>query len=757
MSMRPDFTRTLTRQYLFALLLIALLAFVAYLTVVYIISSSHNLGNYVKVCDQQQVESQRIAYLSLSLAQAQTPQDRSRFRAQLEENIDALANSEDAFAQAGSALFMAAKFSPELLPLYFNEPQHLDQEIRSYLDLARKVDRAPDGSLTPNNPDLQLIQKMSNNELLVGLNQGVGLVRSDWKVQRERLLWAQLIVLAAILLTLCLEGSLIFRPMVNMIATETRQLVASEHQLSAVLNTVNEAIFSADEQGKILSANREAARLWNYEIKNLLGQSLDHLFLDPGFFEDVLSQSLEQASVARIEAEAIAKDGHRFPAEVTLDHTVVDGEIIYILVGRDITDRQQYQKRLLEAKELAEAVNRAKSEFLANMSHEIRTPMNGIMGMTDILLETELSPAQHDHILTIRESSEVLLSLLNDILDLSKIEAGRFEIRPDPFDLRACVEGALDQLTPKALEKELDLVYLIHEDVPTILIGDQRRLHQVLINLVGNAIKFTTQGEIYLEVKASMLPPQTDTPDEEQNFWEINFAVRDTGVGISHEKMARLFKVFSPGDPTSTRAYGGAGLGLIISKRLIEFMGGTISVSSEVGRGSSFLFSIQAPAVETNQQSLTSTLGRKLQGRRLLVVDDNETSRSIMTLHTRRWGMEVTACVSPAETLRLLESGEKFDVAVIDMFMPGMDGLSLALAMRKIPHAVEMPLILLSSSGVDEMDHRRRQISYLTSIPKPWKAATLQRELVRALNREGTSSGVLASRRLIEPEPSSKV
>ena len=744
-----DTSFALTRRYLFALLTLAFLSFAGYLTIVYIISSSRQLGDYVKINDRQQIDSQQIAYFSLLLTQGGTPEEQASYRAHLNQNIDDLAKAEDDLVHGDAALIMATRFSPELLPLYFNEPTHLDKEVRDYIDTARRIAAMPDGTLGANNPDFRYIEDKSNNELLQGLDKGVRLVRSNWEIHRQKILWGQLIVLVLTLLALLLAGALIFRPMVNMIISETRQLRTSERQLNAVFNTVSEAIFSADERGHILSANNEAVRLWKYEIRDLLGQSLDSLFSVPGFFDRV-RKDFVPSMLVKLEVEVITRHGNRFPAEVTVEQAVVEGTVIYIMVVRDITDRRQREDRLLEAKEMAETVHRAKSEFLANMSHEIRTPMNGVIGMSDLLMETELTPVQNEYVETIRQSSKTLLALLNDILDLSKIEVGQFKLDSQPFDLRACVEDALDMLAPKAIEKKLDLVYLVHDNVPTTLLGDQPRLRQILLNLADNAIKFTTEGEVYIEVGARALPSLMDASPEEQNIWEINFAVRDTGIGISHEKMDRLFKVFSQGDASITRAHGGAGLGLVICKRLIEFMGGSISVTSEVGHGSTFVFSIRVPAAVKRYKSLTEAIGTKLKERRLLVVDDNVTSRSIMMLHTRRWGMEVTGCASPEETLRLLERGEKFDVAVIDMFMPGMDGLSLALAVRHIPSAAEMPLILLSSSGVDEMDQRRRQIPFLSSIPKPWKASTLQRELVRSLSGEGTSSSVVASGRMRE-------
>ncbi len=753
--MRPASTQALTFRYVLVLLLIAILALLGYLTLNHLVGRGRELLHFIRTSDEQRMCAQRMAYFSLRLSQLGSPSEHEVCRTRLKEETGRLLEDEDAQMRNGGPLDRLASFDPELATLYRGEPSHLDKEVRDYAALARKVAAVPEGELTFDNSSVAALQEKNYNELIEGFNKGVEMLRADWENQRHLAVCAQLIVLFLTLATVLAAGLFVFRPMLKLIVAENQQLTASERRLTAVFDTVAEAIFSADGEGRILSVNSEAARLWEYEMKDLVGQSMDYLFSQPGFFQEAREQCAtdDPSTVTYVEAEAISRQGRRFPAEVAFDLAHVDDATIYTLAARDITERREHENRLLEAKELAEVANRAKSEFLANMSHEIRTPMNGVIGMTGLLLETELSPVQHEFVETLRTSGESLLAIINDILDFSKIEAGRMTLNQFPFDLRSCVEESLDLLAPKAREKRLDLLHIIHEDLPASLVGDDQRLRQVLLNLVGNAIKFTDHGEVCLELSGRALAPQEDAALEPRDLWEISFAVRDTGVGIPHEKMGLLFQVFSQIDASATRSRGGTGLGLVISERLVQLMGGSISVTSEVGRGSTFVFTIRAPSAGARRKPVPETPDATLQGRRLLVVDDNETNRSILALHTQRWGMEVAACASAEEALARLRSGEKFDAAVIDMMMPGMDGLELTEALREIPHAKKMPVILLSSVGIEEIDPARRQVGFFSTIPKPWKSSALRRELLRVLGPDGTPPApVPAPAAAVEPE-----
>jgi PAS domain S-box-containing protein len=746
--MRLDSHRALTFRFVFALLLIGALVSGGYLTLQYLVSDGREDSDLLKLLNGQQVQLQRIAFLSTTLAQGGTPAGIAAGRTALADTIAEMAAAEDELMQVSQSHGWPPSPINRIRGFYFASAGGLDAQIKSFLDAARRVVASQEQDL-PASADLRLIQESANGNLNAGLLQSLGEIRQGRDHDRAILLLAETGTFAAILLALFLEALFIFRPMVLLIVRETRQLTASKRQLMTVFNTVSEAIFSADDQGRILSVNNEAVRWWEYEMNSLVGQSLDHLFVEPGFFAEAREHCDRQKTVTYVEAEAISSQGRRFPAEVAFDSAEVDGRVIYTLAGRDITDRRQNENRLNDAKDMAETGNRAKSEFLANMSHEIRTPLNGVIGMTDLLLETKLTPTQHDFVETIRSSGDSLMMLINDILDFSKIEAGHFSLNEAPFDLRTCVEESLDVLGPRAMAKHLDLVCFVHEVVPATVMGDEQRLRQVLINLAGNAVKFTARGEVYIEVHANRVAAGERDPLDQRDLWEITFHVRDTGIGIPHDKMDRLFKLFSQVDAATTRTFGGTGLGLAISKKLVELMGGTISVTSEPDRGSTFFFTIRTATAPGQRKSLTEALGSKLNGRRLLVVDDNETSRDLLAFHTQRWGLETTACPSGEEALRLVREGRQFDAAVIDLHMPDMDGLDLALALRKLPATVDTPFILLGTAAAEQDEPRLNQLTSATVIPKPWKAAVLQREITQALDQREVSACIVAPTQLL--------
>ena len=400
-------------------------------------------------------------------------------------------------------------------------------------------------------------------------------------------------------------------------------------------------------------------------------------------------------------------------------------------------DLAQANHDLNAARLAAESAGRAKSEFLANMSHEIRTPMNGVIAMTSLLRDTALTDDQRGYVDTIHTSSEALLTIINDILDFSKIESGKFELESVPFDLRACVEDAAELLASKAGEKQIELLHEFESGLPGKLVGDPTRLRQVLVNLIGNGVKFTERGEVEINVRSLSSP---DPEGNGRSFWLLHFTVRDTGIGIPADKMSRLFKAFSQADASTSRNFGGTGLGLIISKRLVELMGGKMWVESIPEKGSRFHFSI--PFRPDPQAAATTPIPfpASASGARLLIVDDNATSGENLARQAREWGLLPRATTSAAKAMEWLRAGEKFELALVDLQMPEMTGSRLAAEIYRLPGFAMLPVILLTPIGTRQDSPELREARAASCVAKPVQSGQLREAIRSALSGAKKSS-----------------
>jgi PAS domain S-box-containing protein len=512
----------------------------------------------------------------------------------------------------------------------------------------------------------------------------------------------------------------------------------SEELFRTVSATAPIGIFCTDPQGKILYTNNR----WT----EMTGRSAEQT-VSKGWAEAVHPE--DRSAVEKFWQSGFAlqmelRDQCRF---LTPEGNVnwvqwqtraligADGRLEgYVGVVEDITQRRAAEQRLMEAKEAAEAASRAKSEFLANMSHEIRTPMNGILGMTDLTLGSDLTPEQREYLSMVHSSAESLLSIINDILDFSKIEAGHLDLESITFSLTDCIESSLEPLAVRAQQKGLEVTWALHGDIPVALVGDPTRLRQVLINLAGNAIKFTKEGNV--SVQAERIP----SADE---FILIRFSVSDTGIGIAREKQRQIFDAFSQADTSTTREFGGTGLGLSISARLIQLLNGEIQLESEPGKGSVFSFTVPFSMGAVGVEPTSPAAHPLMLHQKVLVVDDNEINRNLLMQLLPQWGLQPACAASGLQALEMfgksLDDGKPFQIVLLDHTMPGMDGYETAKKLRLLAKKESLLIILLSSVPTFTDSLRLRRLGIDNTLIKPLRRAGLYEAIRHGLKLPATT------------------
>ncbi|MBF0183117.1 MAG: PAS domain S-box protein [Magnetococcales bacterium] len=775
-SQQKESSRWMTKRYLLALTVIALLACSAYFALSLVIAQQESTGAVVNISGRQRMLSQRSTLFVQRMLLSHTLEEYTLSRDALLKATDRIEESHYGLTKGSEALGLPSSMSRQVQAMYFAGDDPLDSRMRTFIASLRQVLETPFGSLHTELPYVHYILTTAPGPLLTSLDAMV------WQYQREgeavikNLHRMETAVLLLTLLALGLEVLLIFRPMVQQVVQQIgqlheitenlncevhertaaqqalqairdaleervsertaaltyeiqerekieRSLRESEQRFRAVAESASEGIVTIDGEGQIVTWNRGAATIFHHTEAEMIGTCAERLMPER-------YRHAHRAGIARLksgeatriigstqEFYGLRKDGQEMPLELSIAAWFAGEQPFYTGIIRDISERKKNEAALHAAKEQAEAATRAKSLFLATMSHEIRTPINALLGMGELLLETSLSEEQRHFLEVSNQSGAALLALINDILDLSKIEAGQLDMECIPFDLRNLLFGTIEIMNLLAKDRGNQLQLHWQESLPQWVIGDPGRLRQVLLNLLNNAIKFTQQGMVTVTVQAG----------EGEN---IHFSVADTGVGIAPEKWEAIFLPFNQADISVTRTFGGTGLGLTICRQIIQHAGGQIAVESRLGEGSRFYFHWPLPTID--RQSVTGVLPEQTSLRRpacvdaasprLLLVEDSEENQILMRAYLRKGRFQLEVVCNGAEAVERMRGGG-FDLILMDIQMPVMDGYTATRLIREWEQSLavpqRVPIIAVTADAMKESLDRAIQAGCDQCLTKP--------------------------------------
>lgn len=589
----------------------------------------------------------------------------------------------------------------------------------------------------------------------------------DWHLNERILREKQyrLHVLVSLFLALSISLAVLFVARRNFMAKE---IVETATRTQAVLDTVMDAIITINQKGTIESFNTSAERIFGYQAKEVLSKNINILMPEPyhsehdGYLSHHIRTGEKRVIGIGREVAAQHKNGLVFPIDLAINEFEVRGKRMFVGSIRDISARKEAETKLRDyatqmesksvelaaAKEQAEQATRLKSEFLANMSHEIRTPMNGVIGMTNLLLDTELNASQRGYAETVINSAEALLQIINDILDFSKIEAGKIDLEYIAFDLQLLCEEVCEMTAFKANEKKVELLLRYPPNIPQYVIGDPGRVRQILFNLLNNAVKFTDSGHVLLSLQAT----------RQEDKVRFHVEVEDTGIGIPADKTDVIFNKFSQADQSTARKFGGTGLGLSICKELTRMMGGNIGVHSAYGVGSTFWFDMVLEEDLNSGEAVPLPKKSMLKGARILVIDDNGVARSIIREQLEPLGVEVAEAISGKQALELLENDTSFDVAILDFMMPQMDGVELSKIMKSNLKTCDIPLLMITSAPSRGDKERMELAGFAGYLTKPLASLHLRDALsvIVEANKTGKALPILTQHGLKEAQAGQK-